>query len=320
MSREIGDIVRLYRSRPGEQFGLATIVRTQGSSFRLPGARMLMSQDGCTAGSISGGCLEDEVTGQIQKLFRSEKSALLRFDTRKRFGCHGKIEILIELADPLFLAQLSAAYAQRKMLRVATSDTFDVPGWRTRCLSDHEGIEQHALVQVLDPTVQLIVVGNGPDCLALHQISAALGWSVRRVDQASEIGESCDAWTAALIKTHNYGRDFAALRFLLPLALPYVGLLGPRRRREQLLGDLLDTGLGIPQNLFAPAGHDLGGDSPESIALAVIAEIHAVFAGKGGNHLRDLSTPIHPDRASSNAPNLDDVGGLARTPILSASE
>ncbi len=112
-----------------------------------------------------------------------------------------------------------------------------------------------------------------------------------------------------LIKTHNFGRDFAALRFLLPLGLRYVGLIGPRRRREHLLGDLLDSGVSVTENLFSPAGHDLGGDSPESIALAIVAEIHAVFAGRPGNHLRDHPRPIHPERLSSPR-STDEAGAL----------
>lgn len=97
------------------------------------------------------------------------------------------------------------------------------------------------------------MVGDGPDCRALAQISRTLGWECRRVEHASELSGPYDDWTVALVKTHNDGRDFAALRVLLPLNLRYVGLLGPRRRRQQLLGDFLDTGVSVSENFFAPA-------------------------------------------------------------------
>ena len=81
------------------------------------------------------------------------------------------------------------------------------------------------------------------------------------------------------MKSHNYGRDFAALCHLLKLDLPYVGLLGPRKRRDQLLNAVLDEGIAIDAEVFAPAGLDLGAETPEELALALVAEIQAAFAG-----------------------------------------
>ncbi len=70
--------------------------------------------------------------------------------------------------------------------------------------------------------------------------------------------------------------------------------MGPRARREQLIGDLLDTGIAPGPNLFAPAGVDLGGGcAPETIALAIVAEIQAVFGGGSGEFLRERKAPIH---------------------------
>jgi xanthine/CO dehydrogenase XdhC/CoxF family maturation factor len=120
-----------------------------------------------------------------------------------------------------------------------------------------------------------------------------LGWDVIEVDQATEIPDRLDARTAAIVKSHNYGRDFAALRHLLALELPYVGLLGPRKRRDQLLNAVLDSGISIDADVFAPAGLDLGAETPEEIALALISEIQAVFAEAGAESLRDRKAPIH---------------------------
>jgi xanthine dehydrogenase accessory factor len=80
---------------------------------------------------------------------------------------------------------------------------------------------------------------------------------------------------------------------LLRLELRYVGLLGPRRRRDQLLHALLDEGIEINAELFAPAGLDVGAETPEEIALAIIAEIQTVFADASGTSLRDRKVPIH---------------------------
>jgi xanthine/CO dehydrogenase XdhC/CoxF family maturation factor len=102
-----------------------------------------------------------------------------------------------------------------------------------------------------------------------------------------------DEWTAAIVKSHNYGRDFAALQELLPLDLRYVGLIGPRKRRNQLLGGLLDLGVTINAGFFAPAGLDLGAETPEEIALAIVSEIQRVFGTGSGDSLRGRKKPIH---------------------------
>src|SRR5207249_7704618 len=91
-------------------------------------------------------------------------------------------------------------------------------------------------------------------------------------------GMEPDDRTAVIVKSHNYGRDFAALQKLLPLNLRYLGLIGPRKRRDQLLNDLLEVGIAINAGFFAPAGLDLGAETPEEIALEIISEIQSVFA------------------------------------------
>src|SRR5437660_12880933 len=101
--KDIYDAVREFRKRRGERFALATLVRTQGSSYRRPGARMLICEDGLTIGSFSGGCLEDEVALCARAVLESGEPALMSFDTRRRFGCHGKIDIYIERVAENFL-------------------------------------------------------------------------------------------------------------------------------------------------------------------------------------------------------------------------
>jgi hypothetical protein len=101
------------------------------------------------------------------------------------------------------------------------------------------------------------------------------------------------------VKSHNYGRDFVALQKLLPLNLRYVGLIGPRKRRDQLLNDLLEIGITINAGFFAPAGLDLGVESPQEIALAIISEIQRVFAHGSGLSLREGKMPIHVPRLQS---------------------
>ena len=292
--REIGDIVREFERRRGEPFVLATLVQTRGSSFRRPGARMLISADGKAVGSLSGGCLEEEVVERAREVLRAGAPALMTFDTRRRFGCNGALEILVERADEGFLETLAEHCHRRRPCLIATRFAGDCG---SRVVREADPMFADEFRQFIEPAVQLLIIGEGPDSIALRTIAGALGWTVRAAESAAELDGPGDAWTAAVVKTHNYGRDFAALRALLPLGLRYIGLMGPRARRAQLLGDILDTGIAAGPNFFAPAGLDLGGDAPESIALAIVAEIQAVFAGGSRQSLRDRKTPIHAPRS-----------------------
>jgi xanthine/CO dehydrogenase XdhC/CoxF family maturation factor len=96
--------------------------------------------------------------------------------------------------------------------------------------------------------------------------------------------------------THNFGRDLLALDRALRLRLGYVGLLGPTKRHAELLGRLseyrpLNFEVDL-QNLFAPAGLDIGSEAPEEIALAIVSEVAAVLAERRGGFLRERGRDI----------------------------
>src|SRR3954468_5832136 len=118
--REIQDIFRLYELRHAEPFAVATLVAARGSSYRRPGARMLICADGTTAGSLSGGCLEEEVVRRAAEVLGTGKPSLMTFDTRLRYGCNGSIDVLVEAADEEFLRQLVANFSERRSCRVVT--------------------------------------------------------------------------------------------------------------------------------------------------------------------------------------------------------
>jgi len=272
---------------------LATLIRSRGSSYRRPGARMLIRTDGSTVGSLSGGCLEEEVAQCALQVLRTGKPSLMHFDTRRRFGCNGSIEIFVERARDDFFAAIATSWRARRGFRAVTVVAEDEQQSGSRVLGLEEITPQGAFVQDIEPPVRLIIFGDGPDSHPLRMMSELLGWSVIEVEHAAELPTQVDARTAAVIKSHNYGRDCAALRQLLELNLRYVGLLGPRRRRDEILGDLLDSGVSISAELFAPAGRDFGAETPEEIALSIVAEIQALFAEASGESLRDRNAPIH---------------------------
>lgn len=289
--KELVDILRFGEQHRGETLALATLVQARGSSYRRPGARMLICADGTTVGSLSGGCLEEEVATGAREVMRTGRATLMSFDTRLRFGCNGTIEIFVERVAEHFLEQLALCYGERRSGRFATVSAGANLG--TRMLGVDEAVSSGAFIQEIEPPIQLIVFGEGPDSAPLRVFAEALGWSLIEAEQASELPAAVDDRTAAIVKSHNYGRDFAALRHLLRLNLRYVGLLGPRQRREQLLHALRDDGVAINAEIFAPAGLDVGAETPEEIALAMIAEIQTVYADATGTSLRDRKVPIH---------------------------
>jgi xanthine dehydrogenase accessory factor len=304
--KDIYDLLREVRQRPDESFALATLVRVEGSSYRRPGARMLICKDGKTVGSLSAGCLEEEVALRAREVLRTGQPTLMSFDTRKRFGCAGKIDILIERLSTKFFTDAAEQLAARRRCWVRTifrgrdAGSEIVSGIGFQPMRHRQDADAtNAFVQEIQPPIRLFIFGDGPDSKAFHSLANLLGWQTLEIIDANKLPGEPDEWTAAIVKSHNYGRDFAALQKLLPLDLRYVGLIGPRKRRNQLLSDLLEQGVTINAGFFAPAGIDLGAETPEEIALAVISEIQRVFSGGSGESLRDRKISIHANAARS---------------------
>lgn len=283
--KDVYDILREWKKRRGQNHALATLVRAEGSSYRRPGARMLICDDGTTVGSLSAGCLEEEVALRAREVLQTGEPTLVSFDTRRRFGCAGKIDILIERVPEKFLVDLASNLEARHPHLAVTR--FD-------------GGE---LVQEIQPPLRCLIFGDGPDNAALRSLGELLGWEVAELPDQGSFNVEADNWTAAIVKSHNYGRDFVALQKLLPMNLRYVGLVGPRKRRDQLMNALLDVGITVNAGFFAPAGLDLGAETPEEIALAVVAEIQRVFAKGSGESLRERKSPIHQAAEPDIRPN-----------------
>jgi len=183
--------------------------------------------------------------------------------------------------------------ARRSCRAITTSVGSSVIGDDVVVPWEANGFPYSPFVQEIHPPIRLLVFGEGPDSAPLRQLCELLGWQAIDVVDANAFSIEPDEWTAAIVKSHNYGRDFTALQKLLPLNLRYVGLISPRKRRDQLLNDLLDVGVAINAGFFAPAGLALGMETPQEIALSIVAEIQRVFAGGSGESLRERKSSIH---------------------------
>jgi xanthine dehydrogenase accessory factor len=283
-------------------WALATLVRTHGSTYRQPGARLLVAPDGATTGVLSGGCLEEEVARHGLEVMASGESRLVAFDTRKLYGCDGRLEIFIERIEAAgtegnFLTEIAAKMERRGICRTRTD--FAANG-ASELLPDKALVIERpgVFVQTIPLPVRLLLFGNGPEIAPLRWFAAGLGWSVIDHVHPDELPADFepDSQTAAVVMTHKFGRDLAALDRLLPLRLRYLGLLGPKRRHGELLARFQEFRELDPEWLAAlhsPAGLDIGSESPEEIALSIVSEVAAVLAKRNGGLLRERAQAIH---------------------------
>jgi xanthine dehydrogenase accessory factor len=356
---------------------LATVVRTEGSTYRRIGARMVVLADGSHLGAVSAGCLEADLVLRAAAVRESGTAELVTYDTRSAddliwgfgLGCGGLTELLLEPLDPeRALAQAErfrgiAAFRRRTVLLTVIGSRSKAVQPGDQAVLDERGIlkgfdgldptsraivhqtarqrleagsaeaVRHTLnghqvdiaYEVRSPTVRLCVCGAGPDAVPVVAAAKGLGWHVRLMDHRPTLieaerwppaertvvsslegiaeavtGVDCDA---AVIMNHHYERDLEYLAAWVGTAVPYIGLLGPRQRTEQMLAALESRGVGVDeatrQRIRAPVGLDIGAETPEEVALAIVAEIQAVHAERSAGFLSAREGPIHgPDHQS----------------------
>ena len=178
--------------------------------------------------------------------------------------------------------------------------------------------------EAIEPPVPLVIFGAGDDALPLVAVARSLGWhttivdtraralSIERFAQADEVvlcppekvseRLRLTEKTVVVMMTHNYLHDQELLRPLLQMPLRYLGCLGPRHRTEKLLSDLageMDVSSVRLNQLYAPAGLDIGADTPTEVAFSIVAEIKAVLSDREGGLLRKRKGPIHTPAQST---------------------
>jgi xanthine dehydrogenase accessory factor len=354
METLIAPLLPLYRREreAGRAIALAVVVYTTGSTYRKPGALMLIATDGEYAGLLSGGCLESDLHEHALEVMASGKAKLITYDTGGGddllwglgVGCEGTMQILLLRAGPqngwqpldLFVAAHQRHERVAAAIVVSSPDSALPPGsvilsegqsggapvplplqdgiqaLLARALetrrpsalgSGSEALRVLAVPLALPP--RLLLLGGGPDALPLVDFAARLSWRITvydhrpayakssRFPQAEQVvsgrpedlTQSVDLnrFDAAIVMSHHLPSDLAYLRILSTSSIPYVGLLGPPNRREKLLGELgVEGAEGLNGRLRSPIGLNIGGRAPESIALSIVAEIHARLHGAPG--------------------------------------
>lgn len=179
--------------------------------------------------------------------------------------------------------------------------------------------EYTCFIELLQPVISLVVVGAGNDAIPLTQMAKILGWQVILVDgrpnyntqerfpqvdqhiiaKPAEVLNQLitDSRTVFMLMTHNYNYDQELLSYLLQLQLPYIGMLGPKKRLGRILS-AIEEKHAIRRNaehVYGPAGLDIGSESPEQIALSILSEIQAVLSNRNAAPLKKKAV-VH-DRA-----------------------
>lgn len=312
---------------------LATVVDLDGSSYRKPGVRMLILENGKMIGAVSGGCVEKEVLRQAQSVFVEGKPKMMTYDGRYRLGCEGVIYILLEEFNPEieFLDQFETCLSNRESIIIESfyqkeQGVFDGIGSVISIQNNHFSVSglkrinksQKCFNQTLKPCFKLIILGAEHDAVQLCKLASTTGWEVEVVSGVSEpktienfpgaksflasTAETydftvVDSETAIMIMTHSFSNDLKWLLALKDYQPTYLGLLGPVKKRESLISQLLDYEPNISEefidSIYGPAGLNIGSVTSQEIAISIIAEILSVVRKQTPMSLKDKTGNIH---------------------------
>ena len=298
------------------KFVLATVVQVDGSAYRRPGARMLISEEGDWWGGISGGCLEGDILKKAQLALYSQEYKSITYDTREEdpfalgigLGCQGVIEIHINPFQNQ-INQLVTALEDHIQGNVAHTLSICYTGDFQILLTEAE--VSHASIWAADTFTEYLpapmtvwLFGNQFDSHAFIQQASLLSWRVNWVGILSKMKANLpvnvrtsyeDFGTIknsdyVVMMTHDLDKDVKILQRLieLPTKPAYVGILGPKKRFEKLQNHF-EEDLVTQLPIATPIGLDLGSEGPEEIAISIMAEILLIKNNRNGQrlHLRD---------------------------------
>jgi xanthine/CO dehydrogenase XdhC/CoxF family maturation factor len=256
---------------------LATVVALEGSSYRRPGVRMLISDSGLMEGAVSGGCVEKEVQRQAETVLLSGIAKVITYDGRLRLGCEGILYILLEpisISESLYKS-FTACFQKRENFYCESyfkpeATTHQQMGTIVRMdsgkytlnpsLSEASVSGLELFEQTFTPLFQLYIFGVEHDAVQLCRMAHQLGWAVHiiappddhktiayfkgatslKAPLLEEIDLSgIDENTAVIVMSHSITKDLQYLIALRNIEAAYIGMLGPAKRRERLFSEFL---------------------------------------------------------------------------------
>ena len=290
----------------GRKVWVVTVIETWGSAPRPPGALLAMRDDGLVVGSVSGGCVEDDLIERVRTGERVDHPSLIIYgiskDEAARFGlpCGGTLRLVQEpLLDGAWIDQILDRTAKHGL--VARTLDVDSGRWTIEPATrdDVFTFDGHVMRSVFGPRWRMLIIGAGQLSRVLAQMSQALDFEVTCCDPREEyyltwdipgthftkempddvaLGMQLDPHSAVVAVTHDPKLDDLALLEALKSPAFYVGALGSRAntaaRKERLaMFELTPQEIG---RLHGPIGLDIGSKTPAEIAISILAEIIAV--------------------------------------------
>ncbi|HEY4957226.1 MAG TPA: XdhC family protein [Caldimonas sp.] len=296
---------RAWRS-DGHAVWLVTVLETWGSAPRPPGALLAMREDGLVAGSVSGGCVEDDLIDRVRKGERVATPSLVAYGVSKeeaaRFGlpCGGNLRLVQEpLGDTGWISEV----LERTVRHELVARVVDLATGSVRVEAAHRGetfaFDGKTMRALYGPRWRMLVIGAGQLSRSLAQMALGLDFEVIVCDPREEyhltwdvagttfstampddlaIELRLDPHTAVVAVTHDPKLDDLALLEALKSPAFYVGALGSRgntaKRKERLA--LFDLSAAEIDRLHGPIGLDIGSRTPAEIAVSILAEVIAV--------------------------------------------
>lgn len=296
----------------GHHLMLVTVVRTWGSSPRPVGSMMALREDGCCMGSVSGGCIEDDLVHRYTRAYGEGEMPrstprLVRYgvtvDEAHRFGlpCGGTLELLLEFGPDFMgldelVRRLEAGQLVQRRVNCTSGVVTLAPAFKPEALL-FDGV---SLSNTLGPQYRMLLIGAG--ALAEYVATMALfndfavtvcdprsehrkAWSVPGVQITTEMPDDAvrtlnpDPRTCIVALSHDPRLDDLALLEALHSPAFYVGAIGSRRnagnRRQRFIEHFDETQESL-MRLHSPVGLHIGSKTPAEIAVSVMAEILAV--------------------------------------------
>jgi xanthine dehydrogenase accessory factor len=263
----------------GERAALVTVVATEGSTPQKAGARMLVHADGRIVGTIGGGCLEAEMTWRAREAIEGGRPRLVSYDlTPEQAGedglvCGGRMQVFIEpIEGTPVLCLFGAGHVAQPLARMAKACGFQV--------------------ELADDRVKFANPERFPeaDLIVVDPFAAA----------AEKMTLGANSY--AVVVTRGHKGDGEALRAVLGRGLRFVGLLGSRPKVVHLFAALREQGVAPAElaTVHAPLGLEIGAQTPEEIAVSILAEMIAVRRGVDPAQARsmkmELPGRLSPDR------------------------
>ncbi len=250
--------------RRGESVALATIVQTRGSTPRQVGTKMLIRRDGTILGTVGGGALEVAIIEAALEALSEGKPRLVHYGLRadqheQDLGvCGGDLDVFIDVIVPQATLLLIGA----GHVAVPLAEMARMLGFR---------------IVVFDDRAEYANRDRFPQ--ADEVLVDEFGAGLRKLDITQN--------TWVVIATRSHESDAAALRAVIGSPAAYIGLLGSRRKVSLIFKALREAGVGEEQlaRVYAPVGLDLGADTPEEIAVSIMAEMVMVRQGGTGQSL-----------------------------------